>query len=259
MEYGARPASVLAGLACVAGTLPVAAEGALAYDFWLAKLSGDVPVIKPSFISVAAIFWLVSIWSAPLAAQGLQVEVCGALQNPYGPFDYRDLGIRREYLPRVEQHHFTLQVRTLEQGKSSTLIGDIDYTLRAFPNHPAALDTVARYALRGGKFLPDGIPTADCYFERAVSFAIDDPAVRVLYGNYLLKRGQKDAARAHYEHALEVAPESPDVNYNAGLFYLELGDLNRAKELAKVAYELGYPLPGLRNKIEVAEAKATRK
>jgi tetratricopeptide (TPR) repeat protein len=190
-------------------------------------------------------------FSHPTHAQ--EVPGCGTLANAYGPFDYREYGTRQRYLPIVESYHFTTEVRTLQSGKSSTLAGDLDYTLRAFPNHPAALDAVGRYALRGGKFPVDGI-SADCFYQRALAFAPDDPAVRVTYANYLFKRHKKDEAREQYEEALRLAPESIEISYNAGLFFLDIGELERAKALAKFAYDRDYPLPGLKNKIALAEA-----
>ncbi len=180
------------------------------------------------------------------------------LQNSYGPFDYRDYSVRQRNLPVVEQYHFTPDVRSLQRGRSGTVIGDIDYTLRAFPNHPGALDSVARYELHGGRFESETIRSADCFFRRAVVFAEGDPVVRVLYANYLFKRGQKDEARTQYEEALKLAPDSPEISYNAGLFFLEVGDLARAKELAKIAYGKGYPLQGLKNKIDAAEAHSAK-
>ena len=204
-------------------------------------------------VLIGASLWTTGAWSQELP------DGCGTLVNGYGPFDFRDYGIRQRYLPVVEQYHFTAEVRNLIQGKSSTLIGDIDYTLRAFPNHPGALNAVSRYALRGGKFLADGVQSADCFFERAVAFANDDPVVRVMYGNYLFKRKLKEDAGKQYEEALRLSPGSPEISYNAGLFFLEIGDLERAKQLAKVAYDRDYPLQGLKNKIEVAEASKSKK
>jgi tetratricopeptide (TPR) repeat protein len=193
-------------------------------------------------------------WGASAVAQ--EVPGCGSLTNAYGPFDYSDYGQRSKYLPVVEQYHFTPEVRMLQKGRSGTLIGDITYVLRAFPNHPAALDAMSRYVLRGGKFAPDDdIGSAECYFERAAVWAPQDPAVHVIYANYLFKRKKKDDARAHYETALKLAPESAEINYSAGLFFLDMGDLERAKQLAQVAYDRDYPLPGLKNKIAAAEQR----
>jgi tetratricopeptide (TPR) repeat protein len=44
--------------------------------------------------------------------------------------------------------------------------------------------------------------------------------------------------------------KSAEIHYNLGLIYLELGDADRALEQAHAAYGLGYPLPGLRNRLQ---------
>jgi Flp pilus assembly protein TadD len=43
---------------------------------------------------------------------------------------------------------------------------------------------------------------------------------------------------------------SAEIQYNLGLVLLELGDISEAQVRARKAYELGYPLPGLRNKLK---------
>lgn len=187
-------------------------------------------------------------------ASAQDVPGCGSLENAYGPFDYRDLGNRADKLPVVEAHHFTRDVEQLRAGKSGYLIGDLDYTLRAFPNHPRALMAVSRYDLQGGVFRPETEPSAECYFMRALAFAPDDATAHLLYGNYLLKRKKMNDAKKHYEQAISLDPTSPEITYNAGLFFLEIGDLERAKEMARIAYDAEYPLPGLKKKIASAEA-----
>jgi tetratricopeptide (TPR) repeat protein len=189
-----------------------------------------------------------------LAANALAQDVpgCGSLRNGYGPYDYRSAEARSLRLPVVEQYHFSNDVAMLSRGAQA--LGDLDYTLRAFPNHARALQTVAKWALQGGRFPNPEIPSADCYFQRAMAFAADDPAVRVIYANFLFRSGHIDAARPQYEEALRLAPDSPEVNYDAGLLFVKLGDLPRAKQLAQKAYDSGYPLPGLRRQIAAAEA-----
>jgi Flp pilus assembly protein TadD len=195
------------------------------------------------------------VFACATAAQAQDVPGCGTLKNAYGPFDYRDAEVREKYLPIVEEFHFTPEVEMLRRGKSGRIIGDLDYTLRAFPNHPRALQAIARYALGGGQFnAEDRIPSADCYFQRAIAFAASDATAHEIYGSYLAKRGDKEGARAEYEEALRLAPDSGEINYNAGLFFVQQGDLGRARALAKVAYDQGYPLPGLRRMIDEAEA-----
>ena len=49
--------------------------------------------------------------------------------------------------------------------------------------------------------------------------------------------------------AVELAPEDPTINYNAGLAYLKKKEYDKARQHAKKAYELGFPLPGLKNKL----------
>ena len=47
-----------------------------------------------------------------------------------------------------------------------------------------------------------------------------------------------------------VEGRSAEIQYNLGLVLLELGDVEEAQVAARKAYELGYPLPGLRNKLK---------
>jgi len=66
----------------------------------------------------------------------------------------------------------------------------------------------------------------------------------------MLKRKQHKLSEARdvLKQADEVtAGESPEVQYNLGLINLELGDTAAARANARKAYQLGYPLPGLKN------------
>lgn len=198
------------------------------------------------------------VGSAPLQAQ--EVPGCGTLKNAFGPFDYRDPDVKRVQVPMVEAYHFTPEIEALQRGfTGGGPLPDLTYTLRAIPNHIRALEAIARYALSGRRMSESSIPNADCYFVRAITFRPDDEAVHVVYANYLFKIGDWKKARAQYEEALRLAPDSADINYVAGLFFLATNDLARAKKLAAVAYGKGYPLPGLKRKIEEAEAHAVHR
>jgi Flp pilus assembly protein TadD len=129
------------------------------------------------------------------------------------------------------------------------LIADLDYTLRAIPNHRRALAAVAKYQLSGGKFDVVEINGADCYFLRALAFTPTDAAVRLIYGNYLYKSKELQKAEEMYTSALALDPGSAEIAYNAGLYYVTKGDVAKAEGMAKIAYDQGYPLPGLRNRI----------
>lgn len=195
---------------------------------------------------------------------------CGSLENAYGPFDYTNPEHFAKKLPIVEDGHFDLGVEQLEghMGKSNgfaSLAGDIDYTLRAFPNHHRAIYTMIRYYTeRVAHGAAKMRFSAECYFDRAIRFAPDDATIRMLHGVYLHKVGKPAASRAAYEVALKLAPNSAEVNYNAGLMYAELREYDLAVKHAQRAYELGYPLQGLRNKLRrlgvwPAETQAARK
>ena len=184
--------------------------------------------------------------SGNAAAQ--EVPGCGNLQNAYGPLDYRTLTPSEKSL--VENAHFTPQVEALERGQSSTMGGDLDYTLRAIPNHARALLALSRLGEKLKTVKPPGTNwTIDCYFQRAIAFRPDDPAVHMLYGYYVLREGEKSKAIAELEKARSMSANDPNVHYNLGLAYLQVGRVDEAVQEAKVAYGLGFPLPGLRDKL----------
>ena len=78
--------------------------------------------------------------------------------------------------------------------------------------------------------------------------APDDPSVRVLYANYLWKTGQKSRALEEIEVAEKLGANDANTLYNIGLMKLDAGDSKAALKYARMAYGLGFPLPGLRNK-----------
>lgn len=47
-----------------------------------------------------------------------------------------------------------------------------------------------------------------------------------------------------------VGGASAEIHYNLGLIYLDLGNADAALASAQTAYRLGYPLPGLRNRLQ---------
>ena len=91
------------------------------------------------------------------------------------------------------------------------------------------------------------LKSAECYFERAIMFRPDDGMVRMAYGVFRHRQGKKDLALDNYKEAVRLMPEASEPHYNIGLLYVELEEFELAREHARRAYELGYPLPGLRN------------
>jgi tetratricopeptide (TPR) repeat protein len=182
------------------------------------------------------------------ACQAQSLTACGDLRNGVGPFDYRTA--TKAQIELVEQYHFDPGVESLTRGMTGSLGDDIDYTLRAFPNHSRALLSMANLGLREKTARPRGARyTVDCYFDRATRFRPDDGIVPAIHGYYLLKKGDPKLAVREFEKALQLRGADANVHYNLGLAYFDLGDYEKSFAQAKLAYSLGHPLPGLREKL----------
>jgi tetratricopeptide (TPR) repeat protein len=103
---------------------------------------------------------------------------------------------------------------------------------------------------REKKAMPTGAGyTVECYFDRALRFKPDDPTVLMLHGIFLNQQGKLDDAIAQVERANELQPKDANINYNLGLLYFDKKNFAKSKEHANTAYELGFPLQGLKNKL----------
>lgn len=183
-------------------------------------------------------------------AHAQQAQNCGPIANAYGPFDYRT---QRPRLAIVEEYHFPPHVEALirRQGMSGVAIGgDLDYTLRASPNHHRALVSMSRY---GERLRRDKVPGADytveCYFDRAIRFAPDDPIVRMIYAGFLGRQNRLPEAERQLEAAARQAGDNAFTLYNIGLVYLELKRPAKALEFAHRAKALGWPRPELEQRL----------
>ena len=197
-------------------------------------------------LAVTALFWA--------TISGAQDQtVCGPLQDPrrFGPFDYRTATSFQKEL--VEGAHFSRNIETLQKGNTGPLGSEIDYTLWAFPNHPRALMAMMKLGEKEKTERPRGaLYPVGCYFERAIRYRPDDPNVHLLRGIYLMRTGKREAALEDLEAARERAADNANVHYNLGLAYFDAKDYEKALKHAKKAYELGFPLEGLRNKLKRA-------
>ena len=192
-------------------------------------------------------FFIATLFVALGAAHVPAAEICGDLENGYGPFDFwTDKG----KLPIVESHHFTPQVEQLVRGQSSYIGDDIAYTLHAFPNHPRALMAMMNLGIkekaakaRGARY------SVECYFDRAIRFRPKDPMVRMIYANFLSRNGKKNDAVKQLEFAQEGGLSNPNMEYNMGLAYFDVGDFEKSLFHAQRAYQGGFDLPGLKRKL----------
>lgn len=186
------------------------------------------------------------------AASTHALEACGELTNSFGPYDYRTTFGDPKVL--VEGAHFPPHVEHLQRQLTGPFGADIDYTLRAFPNNPRALLAMMKLGVKQNTVRPYGARwPVECYFDRAVRFAPDDPAVHTVYGLYLISKGKRQDAERELQTAREALRQlggDSNLNYNLGLAYFDLGRYDEALEQAKTAYALGFPLPGLREKLK---------
>ena len=183
----------------------------------------------------------------------LAAAECGSLENHYGPFDYTNPTHAAEKLPIVEIAHFNTDVETLRSGQTADMPGwDLHYTLGTFPNHHRALYSMALYALRhkDEKVPPGARFSGDCYFQRAITFRPDDAVVRLIYSIFLSRDGHRSEAIEQLNTALEFDANNAEIHYNLGLLYEKSGQDELALAHARRAYEIGYPLPGLRHILE---------
>ncbi|GAA0369637.1 hypothetical protein GCM10009092_37370 [Bowmanella denitrificans] len=177
------------------------------------------------------------------------------LKSSYGPFDFLNPA-HKEKLPIVLTAHFTPQVERLIRGQSSfNPMSDIHYTLEKIPNYHRALNSMSKYMLSGRHVSKpmDEFYSAECYFKRALYFRQDDAMARMLFAIHLHRAGKLNEAEKQYLIVLEQQPDNPELNYNLGLLYVEMGNISKAKEHAETAYQLKYPLPGLADKIKKME------
>ncbi len=204
---------------------------------------------------------LIAAAGAGHAQAQLSAQFCGSLEHPLGPFDYRqdrfkpkpgDQEPHRAKLRIVEDNHFTPEVEALIRGKSSSTGPqlDLDFVLRAFPNHHRALAALMRLWERTKSPQPGDLPRpVECYFERAVRFQPDDTTARLLYATLLYGDKRKPEALEQLERARFHAGDNGFTHYNIGLVFLDVGEPEQALAQAHRAMNLGFERTGLKDKL----------
>jgi tetratricopeptide (TPR) repeat protein len=212
-------------------------------------------IMRGSFLTFAASAFALAICAASptTSAQSQQfVGDCGnPFENAYGPYDYRTATAAQKSI--VEVNHFTSLVESLQGGITGTIGGEIDYTLRAFPNHPRALMAMIRLGQRDKTNKPRGAHyTVECYIDRANRYQPDDMGVRQIRGIYYSMNRKYDLAIADFAEVIEQAPDNANAHYNLGLAYFETRQYDKALEEARKAKSLGFPLEGLKHMLTSA-------
>ena len=215
----------------------------------------------PAWWARVALLALIAAASFGRVQAQLSPEFCGSLAQSLGPFEYRydrfkpAPGDQEGYLPKlriVESNHFTPEVETLTRGKTSTTGPqlDLDFVLRAFPNHHRALAALIRLWERTKSPQPGDLPRpVECYFERAVRFQPDDTTARLLYATFLHKDKRLPEALEQLKRAKYYAADNAFTHYNIGLVFLDAGEPGEALVQAHRAMSLGFERTGLKDKL----------
>ncbi|MDD2725353.1 MAG: tetratricopeptide repeat protein [Methylovulum sp.] len=191
--------------------------------------------------------------SAPWVGATLEGLPCNGGGQGFGPYDYSHRAGLDEQLHIVEGAHFTPEVENLLNGKSSTLEGDLNYTLRAWPNHHRALLSIIKYQLNiNKKITPGKLSTPpECYLQRAIRFSPEDVGSYSLFGHYLRKTGHTDEAAKYYQKALAIDPKNAKVAYSFSFLLIDLKRYEEAVKYAKIAYQQDAKTPNaLKQKLE---------
>lgn len=190
---------------------------------------------------------------------------CRGQGQAFGPYDFFDVDEPSDpqykegrwwevRLIHAEPGKAAMQAQPFDQIAYNRAAAEFDYVLRAFPNHPDIL--YSRIMLEMKRAATPGLKAyvtpPECYLQRAEVFRPQQPHVYQLYAMYLGMLGKTDQAVEYYQRALVLDSKSAELNYNLGLAYFEKKDYGQALRYAREAYALGFPLPGLRNKLRAA-------
>lgn len=191
------------------------------------------------------------LWTPTAYGQGSGEDFFNTQPHPldYYKYRYHPTYARAEQLLRtVEYHHQRLGVEKIRAGNYQSAFHEFVYVLGPFPNHPEALrglDEVCRRVKAPGCDM-------ESRFEKAIAVNPEAAGTYVIQGIHLSRSGKHSAGIESYKRAIALQPDSSVAHYNLGLAYVETKDYARANEHAQKAYALGFPLPGLREKLKRA-------
>ena len=202
-------------------------------------------------------------WALGWFGSDITGKNCTGSAQGFGPYDYFDINDESDakYVEgrywEIDKIHTDQAVPILSkrgritQGDLQYAGNQLDYTLRAIPNDPKALKLMVDYdrMRRSNPTLVSPIPLPECYFQRALEFRADQEHISLIFGVYLHQIKQYTTAIAQFKRAIALNDKATEAYYNLALSLIASGDIKGAVPYAKKAYELGFPLPGLREKL----------
>ncbi len=162
------------------------------------------------------------------------------------PHNYYSSDHSEKLLHMVESYHLPpAREKMQHRGQLKWALGDVEFVLAYFPNHPQALSLATEITRRMGS-----PKEADHYYEHAVQLYPGSAQTWMLYGIQLHRTGRIKEAVEKYRKALELNDNLAEAHYNLGLALVELNQIDEARKHADKAYAMGYPLPGLRDQLK---------
>lgn len=192
----------------------------------------------------AARRWRIVACSLLAAAATAQAQPQG---NDY--YQARSTKEGRSLLSRVEGYHLEQGVGKMHAGRYSYAYADFDFILRYFPNHPRGLALFAE--LCDVKWKNPRCDT-EARLKNAIEINPRAPQTFIVYGMHLQRLNRVPEAIESYKRAAVLNPASAAAHYNLGLIYLEQKQFELANRHAQLAYSIGMPYPGLRDKLTQA-------
>lgn len=154
-----------------------------------------------------------------------------------------------ELLKNVEQFHIGPGLERMQGRNYSGARDDFEFILKFFPNHPRGLALISELCDVRWKN-----PQCDSsqWFERAIARNPDVGQTYVIEGVHLQRLNRLADAITSYKRALALDPTSRNAHYDIGLAYFDQKKFDLANRHAQIAYMLGMPFPGLRDKLTKA-------
>jgi tetratricopeptide (TPR) repeat protein len=142
----------------------------------------------------------------------------------------------------VEKFHFNERVFTMfRNGQYQYVVGDLNYTLEKFPNHPGALQLLGAVAIL---MKNPSLPIS--YYEKALSLYPQHALTHAQFGSYLVEMGAMDDGIARLKKATELDPKVIAAHVWLAKAYYQRGDKEAGNKAAEQARKLGHkgPIPG---------------
>jgi tetratricopeptide (TPR) repeat protein len=191
------------------------------------------------FLNTSVNACVIDVWEKPMDYYDSTNHAAGGCSRPTG------------CLTIVTNVHISAAMMRLEKGKTGSIAGDLDYTLRAIPNHPQALDLASRLIFAQQQYNKPGLgrlskSDVSCYFLQAIQVFPNQSMSYMVYAIHLHRNERYQDAIEQYLQAEQLGADSAEFYYNLGLAYVKVRDYNNANKYAKLAYKYNYPLPGLK-------------